>query len=507
MNSILWAIYIIILLLAYLPLFKISLFSAGDKYYYFKHMSISLFVWVLFSGLEFGISNPSVLYMFMLLKYPFVFSTIALTFIAVLRFLNIKIPKALSIFIALFFLTDVIISATNSMHGLMLDIGLSDTVTRDLILNADYGPFFTVHLLVSYSFFFIVFAFVFYHFYRVLRIEKDAFPFVALLVTSTIGVVFNIIHIFVYTFMFDPTFMVYVGFTTVLYFIFIIRDARLIIKFGNNEFLLNNLREMYLIVNHNDEVIEASEALQDWFDVPLDDGKKLDEVIKIIETKAIIFSNSKKEINGFDPNKSYIHRQTKDINLPFLKYPGHMILFYDETQIQKYINDMDYVMNHDLMTGLYNRNYLESIREKYDHEDFYSTVIFDLDGLKLFNDYLGHHHGDDLLNRFSKVLEDIALKSGDSIAIRMGGDEFLLILETIEQNEIEYIIDQIKEKTDDNNIINAIGFSYGYYINGQANNFSHALSEADSMMYQMKDKRGVNKRELKKALKMKSSKD
>jgi diguanylate cyclase (GGDEF)-like protein len=295
--------------------------------------------------------------------------------------------------------------------------------------------------------------------------------------------------------------MIFVIYSSILYFIFIIRDVRLIIKLGNNTFLLKNLREMYLIVNHNEEVVEASEALLERFDIPLNDGKPLKEVMDILQKKAIIYTDSKEEIKEFNSDKSYIHIETKDIRLPFLKYYGQMILFYDETQIQKYIHDMDYVMNHDLMTGLYNRNYLESIRNTYNDLTDYSTILFDLDGLKLLNDYLGHHEGDQLLIRFSSVLQEIANQNSDCIPIRMGGDEFLLVLKSTQKEEIEHIIDTIQNQTKDSNMRKSIGFSYGYFINNKKDHFSHSLSEADVMMYQMKDRRVEKKKELRAFLK------
>jgi diguanylate cyclase (GGDEF)-like protein len=501
MNSFLWGLYIFILVLAFFPLFKLGLFSTGHKYYYFKHMSISLFIWVLLSGLEFGIRDPQVLYIFILLKYPLVFSTISMAFTAVLRYMGKKIPQALSLFIVLFFILDFLMSISNSTHQLMLDIGMSSEITREAMVSANHGSFFMIHLIVSYSFFLGTFVLITSHFYQAFRKENDLFPFVVIMITGIMGITLNVIHVFFYAFQFDPTYMIFVIYSSILYFIFIIRDVRLIIKLGNNTFLLKNLREMYLIVNHNEEVVEASEALLERFDIPLNDGKPLKEVMDILQKKAIIYTDSKEEIKEFNSDKSYIHIETKDIRLPFLKYYGQMILFYDETQIQKYIHDMDYVMNHDLMTGLYNRNYLESIRNTYNDLTDYSMILFDLDGLKLLNDYLGHHEGDQLLIRFSSVLQEIANQKSDCIPIRMGGDEFLLVLKSTQKEEIENIIDTIQNQTKDSDMRKSIGFSYGYFINNKKDHFSHSLSEADVMMYQMKDQRIEKKKELRAFLK------
>ena len=49
----------------------------------------------------------------------------------------------------------------------------------------------------------------------------------------------------------------------------------------------------------------------------------------------------------------------------------------------------------------------------------------DINGLKLVNDNLGHNAGDKLLTDFAGVLNKTI--RGSDIAVRMGGDEFLLI--------------------------------------------------------------------------------
>ncbi|WP_017299965.1 putative bifunctional diguanylate cyclase/phosphodiesterase [Nodosilinea nodulosa] len=77
---------------------------------------------------------------------------------------------------------------------------------------------------------------------------------------------------------------------------------------------------------------------------------------------------------------------------------------------------------HDPLTGLYNRRILEMELEHWD-----VCLFLDLDRFKLINDQRGHFLGDALLKAVATVLQDQA-QNHDGIAVRNGGDEFLLLL-------------------------------------------------------------------------------
>ena len=77
---------------------------------------------------------------------------------------------------------------------------------------------------------------------------------------------------------------------------------------------------------------------------------------------------------------------------------------------------------HDPLTGLYNRRVLEMELENWD-----ICLFLDLDRFKLINDQRGHFLGDELLKAAAEVLQAHA-QSYDGIAVRNGGDEFLLLL-------------------------------------------------------------------------------
>ena len=77
---------------------------------------------------------------------------------------------------------------------------------------------------------------------------------------------------------------------------------------------------------------------------------------------------------------------------------------------------------HDPLTGLYNRRIFQVL-----DQDWEACLFLDLDRFKLINDQRGHHLGDLVLKAVAGVLQDYAHQH-HGIAVRDGGDEFILLL-------------------------------------------------------------------------------
>ncbi|HVI40315.1 MAG TPA: GGDEF domain-containing protein [Anaerovoracaceae bacterium] len=73
-----------------------------------------------------------------------------------------------------------------------------------------------------------------------------------------------------------------------------------------------------------------------------------------------------------------------------------------------------------------------------------TMVIADVNGLKLTNDAFGHFAGDDLLKKFTSIL-DTELRAED-VAARIGGDEFVLLLPKLDSDGAERLVNQIKAR-------------------------------------------------------------
>ncbi len=106
---------------------------------------------------------------------------------------------------------------------------------------------------------------------------------------------------------------------------------------------------------------------------------------------------------------------------------------------------------YDALTGLCNRRLLlerlERAQVSSARSRQYSALIFmDLDNFKDLNDTQGHGVGDDLLRQVAERLSQ-GVRDGDTVA-RMGGDEFVMLLENlgIEEADAAIAADQIGRK-------------------------------------------------------------
>ncbi|HTS68091.1 MAG TPA: diguanylate cyclase [Terriglobia bacterium] len=87
--------------------------------------------------------------------------------------------------------------------------------------------------------------------------------------------------------------------------------------------------------------------------------------------------------------------------------------------------------NIDMLTGLYNRRFLEDYARKLfaiakRREQPVGMIMLDLDRFKGFNDAYGHEIGDRILRHFAKTLT--ASMRETNLASRYGGEEFIVIL-------------------------------------------------------------------------------
>lgn len=81
----------------------------------------------------------------------------------------------------------------------------------------------------------------------------------------------------------------------------------------------------------------------------------------------------------------------------------------------------------DPLTSLWNRNYMNYFFDEWLGRDIDLTVImFDIDHFKEINDQYGHPIGDEVLRLLSKILT--SLLPDNAVAVRYGGEEFLVIL-------------------------------------------------------------------------------
>jgi len=100
----------------------------------------------------------------------------------------------------------------------------------------------------------------------------------------------------------------------------------------------------------------------------------------------------------------------------------------------------------DALTGLYNRRFAEQrlvaeVARSARKGHPLTVVLLDLDEFKHINDTHGHAAGDLVLQEFAAALNR-AVRGGD-LAVRWGGDEFLLILPECNHEQLKLVLDRL----------------------------------------------------------------
>ena len=134
----------------------------------------------------------------------------------------------------------------------------------------------------------------------------------------------------------------------------------------------------------------------------------------------------------------------------------------------------------DTLTGLYNRNRFNQLLEEDAtvHRDRLGVACFDLNGLKELNDRLGHSAGDVLICRAAGQLRQFF----DGRTYRTGGDEFVVVDETMEEDAFQAAVRAVEEGMDAAGISHSAGFSWRCHRCSVKEQFD----EADHRMYEAK---------------------
>ena len=151
----------------------------------------------------------------------------------------------------------------------------------------------------------------------------------------------------------------------------------------------------------------------------------------------------------------------------------------------------------DPLTGAYNRNFLRDFLKKQDLNR-YAILMIDIDHFKQINDGYGHKVGDYILHELVQLLKRQLRE--DDLIVRFGGEEFLIFLKSVNNNEEELL--QVAQRLHAsveqhefvyNELVLRITVSIG--INFHPSHFkspNEAIKHADQLLYVAK-RSGRNK--------------
>lgn len=139
----------------------------------------------------------------------------------------------------------------------------------------------------------------------------------------------------------------------------------------------------------------------------------------------------------------------------------------------------------DMLTGCSNRQLLDKRLEEYAGYGSNITLAFiDVNGLKRINDQYGHLEGDAYLISIARILKEKA--DGLNIDLfRYGGDEFVLMSNTVSQQDLTKILMEVDEYLKKGEAPYSRSISYGV-VHGDCTDYQKLIVAADDIMYRYK---------------------
>jgi diguanylate cyclase (GGDEF)-like protein len=153
--------------------------------------------------------------------------------------------------------------------------------------------------------------------------------------------------------------------------------------------------------------------------------------------------------------------------------------------------------NIDMLTGLYNRRFMEDYARKLfaiarRRDQPVGLIMMDLDRFKNFNDLYGHEVGDRILRHFAKTVT-ISMRE-TNLAARYGGEEFVVLLPDTNANSCALVAERIRKAvmsmvvpSNSDKPLPPLTVSMGIAIfPGHGQNLEEVIQSSDKALYESK---------------------
>lgn len=191
-------------------------------------------------------------------------------------------------------------------------------------------------------------------------------------------------------------------------------------------------------------------------------------------------------------NEKYFSTRSKTIDKGNGEHYQY-IYYQDVTAVHEYEQSLIKKAMTDSLTRICNRHGIEKAIENYRTALTSSCVVYaDIDHFKKINDTYSHDAGDFILSEVAKILSSNIRE--DDLVGRMGGEEFLIILNSTNTErarpKLEKIRETIKEHDfiwKDNNIKLTMSFGASEFKPDKDSDFERTITEADTALKYSKE--------------------
>lgn len=229
----------------------------------------------------------------------------------------------------------------------------------------------------------------------------------------------------------------------------------------------------------------------------------IDNIVRIIlnQNREIVHSNvNRNESNSYLDKLAVLDNLANNLSMQYCIDNYHVIIDRFILNSQPHYMIIIAIRNDcssctkvfkDEVTGLFNRNFLKEIVENdiyYSKIEYLSLILADIDNLKEINDTHGHLAGDKAIKVVGHAIKS-CIRKGDDIAVRYGGDEFIILLSNQNRKAAEKVVIRIRETIDKmvKGQMMDIKVSVGIASNHSVFDMKEMIRMADEELYKEKE--------------------
>jgi len=254
--------------------------------------------------------------------------------------------------------------------------------------------------------------------------------------------------------------------------------------------LVQNLQEAIYITSADGEILDANPAMLEMLGVGTLEELRGRNISAFVDPEVWRWKKDLLEREGFVRNfEIKIGRRGgeqctvldtayrwKDPQSGEIFYHGMMV---DITERKELENELREQSVRDPLTGCFNRRYLSMFETASDDlPGGWGCIVIDINHFKRYNDKHGHQAGDEVLVRLSRFL--MRQTRAEEAVIRMGGDEFLILLGHADAGHTEAAAKRIESAAATEVIA---PFSLGWASRSGKEKLEKTIGRADHKLY------------------------
>ncbi len=252
--------------------------------------------------------------------------------------------------------------------------------------------------------------------------------------------------------------------------------------------LVRNVREGVYITDVNGHILDANPAFLEMFGFPslealqrtgvkelvVDMARRLEE-LALLEKQFVVrdFELQVRRTDGAVLTVLDSCYAVEDPETGDLLFHGILIDITRRKEMESRLHELTV---RDPLTGCYNRRHLAEMEERLERADAeWGVVLVDINDFRAYNDRHGHPAGDQALVQLARFLDRHVRATSDAV-VRMGGDEFMILLAENAPTATIHIVQRLKEPTVG---CPAVSFAIGWAVRKPRERLSQTIARAD----------------------------